>query len=140
MRIYTLQDWIAEKSGTGWYAYVKRLSANDTGLTGGHGAGIYIPEVMTRVAFPSIVRHDILNPDLIFKGTVDSHDLPSQNLRAIYYNSKFVEKLANGRDEQRITRWKQGVDYAPNRILKIPVRLQSLHSMTMVSEKEPKIS
>lgn len=113
MRIARLQEWIADKCEPRWYAYVKRLSANDTGLTGGHGSGIYIPAAVTGKAFPSILKRDEHNPDFYFKGQVNSHDLKVQDLRAIYYNSKFSEDKAGGRDEQRITRWKRGVDYAP---------------------------
>lgn len=113
MRIAKLQDWIADKCEPRWYAYVKRLSANDTGLTGGHGSGIYVPAAVTGKAFPSILKRDEHNPDYHFKGQVNSHDLAVQDLRAIYYNSKFSDNKRGGRDEQRITRWKQGVDYAP---------------------------
>ena len=113
LSILALQEWIADKKDDNWHAYVKRLSANDTGLTGGHGAGIYIPEDFTRLAFPSILRCDELNPSHVFHGQVDSHSLPAQELRIIYYNSKKAEKRKNGRNEQRITRWKQGVIYAP---------------------------
>lgn len=113
MSIARLQEWIADISEPRWYAYVKRLSANDTGLTGGHGSGIYIPAAVTGKAFPSILKRDEHNPDCYFKGQVSSHDLAVQDLRAIYYNSRFFEHRADGRDEQRITRWKQGVDYAP---------------------------
>ncbi|MFC1579158.1 type II restriction endonuclease [Pseudomonadota bacterium] len=113
MRIHKLQDWIADKSGPGWYAYVKRLSANDTGLTGGHGSGIYIPAEMTQKAFPSLLANHQLNPDVYFMGRVDSHDMEVQDLRAIYYNSRVVERRLNGRNEQRITHWKKNVDYAP---------------------------
>lgn len=113
MRISKLQDWIADKSEPRWHAYVKRLSANDTGLTGGHGSGIYIPATVAGKAFPSILKHDQHNPDCYVKGQVNSHDLEVQDLRAIYYNSKFSQQIPGGRDEQRITRWKQGVEYAP---------------------------
>ncbi|MFV8780909.1 type II restriction endonuclease [Microbulbifer sp. SA54] len=113
MSVSKLQEWIGEKQGSSWHAYVKRLSANDTGLTGGHGAGIYIPHEFSRLAFPSIFTNDEANPSVICQGQVQSHDLPSQYLRVIYYNSKRSENKRNGRDEQRITRWKQGVEYAP---------------------------
>lgn len=113
MSIEKLHSWISEKSGSEWFAYVKRLSANDTGATGGHGSGIYIPSIFTEKAFPSLMNKHDHNPDHFFPGQIDSHDLEVQELRAIYYNSKFSEKKKNGRDEQRITRWKQGVDYAP---------------------------
>jgi len=108
-----LQIWITSKASPDWFAYVKRLSANDTGASGGHGSGIYIPSTVTERVFPSLLDRDTHNPDYLFKAQVDSHDLEIQELRAIYYNSKFSENRANGRDEHRITRWKQGVDYAP---------------------------
>ncbi|EFD4952123.1 hypothetical protein F2N28_20270, partial [Escherichia coli] len=31
-----LQDWLLDKVGGNNYLYIKRLSANDTGATGGH--------------------------------------------------------------------------------------------------------
>lgn len=113
MKENNLQQWISDKSESGWYAYIKRLSANDTGATGAHGSGIYIPSAVTEKAFPSIMNRKASNPDYYFKGQIDSHELEVQDLRAIYYNSKFYQNKPNGRDEQRITRWKQGVDYAP---------------------------
>ena len=38
-----LQDWLLDKVGGNNYLYIKRLSANDTGATGGHQVGVYIP-------------------------------------------------------------------------------------------------
>lgn len=108
-----LQDWLNEKSGPNWYAYVKRLSANDTGATGGHQAGVYVPKPVMDKAFPSIQTTDVHNPDYLFNAQVESHGLEVQELRAIYYNSKRSQNKKDGRDEQRITRWNTGVDYTP---------------------------
>lgn len=108
-----LQDWLEHKSDAGWYAYIKRLSANDTGATGGHQAGIYVPKSVMENAFPSIQRVDVENPDYLFAAQVESHDLEVQELRAIYYNSKRSQNKKGGRNEQRITRWSTGVDYTP---------------------------
>ena len=39
-----LQDWLASVSGVEWVWFAKRLSANDTGATGGHQVGLYLPK------------------------------------------------------------------------------------------------
>lgn len=44
-----LKVWLDKASGDGWVWYAKRLSANDSGATDSHQAGIYIPK---HVAFP----------------------------------------------------------------------------------------
>lgn len=49
-----LQDWLLDKVGGNNYLYIKRLSANDTGATGGHQVGIYIPSGIVAELFPSI--------------------------------------------------------------------------------------
>jgi hypothetical protein len=108
-----LAQWISEHSTSSWYAYIKRLSANDTGATGGHQSGIYIPHQVMESAIPSINRVDEKNPDYMFSARVDSHNLGTQELRAIYYNSRLSENKKNGRNEPRITQWKQQGNYAP---------------------------
>ncbi len=38
------RDWFSVLAAdSNWYVYIKRLSANDTGATGSHQVGIYIP-------------------------------------------------------------------------------------------------
>lgn len=37
------RNWLLEIAGGNFFVYIKRLSANDTGATGGHQAGLYIP-------------------------------------------------------------------------------------------------
>ncbi len=114
--IAKLEDWLHGKSDNKWYAYIKRLSGNDTGLTGGHQVGVYVPRAVMAATFPSIQRTDLKNPDYLFEGHVDSHNLGVQELRAIYYNTKHYEHRSNGRDEQRITRWSTGVSATPLQI------------------------
>ena len=92
-----------------WVLYIKRLSANDTGLTGGHQVGVYIPREAGKQFLPGIQRIDTKNPELFITTRVDSHSLPEQTVRAVYYNNKHSENVKNGRDEQRLTQWKTGV-------------------------------
>lgn len=106
----SVSEWMSEKSSSEWWVYVKRLSANDTGLTGGHQVGVYIPKEVLAHVFPALNRTDILNPDHHLKACVKSHSLPEQTLRAIYYNGKFHGKT---RDEKRITRWNSDVNGSP---------------------------
>ncbi|MGE4519059.1 MAG: type II restriction endonuclease [Desulfobacteraceae bacterium] len=87
---------------------VKRLSGNDTGLTGSHQAGIYFPRVFFEKATPEICKTECYNPEVF----IDECFFPAQDdsiygLRAIYYNSKyFPEKgLKKPYDEFRLTKW-----------------------------------
>jgi type II restriction enzyme len=93
------------------YVFIKRLSGNDTSLTGGHQSGIYFPDMVMNSLFPSIQRRDIKNPDCLFTAEVRSHGVPEQEIRAVYYNGKFVD--GGTRNEKRLTRWKLGVGYTP---------------------------
>lgn len=106
-----LQEWIANKANHSWRIFIKRLSANDTGASGGHQAGIYIPAMVMKECFPEIQTFKTLNPSKEFPAKVDSHDSNEHILRAIYYNSK---KFGSGtRNEQRITRWATGYKDTP---------------------------
>lgn len=87
---------------------VKRLSGNDTGLTGGHQVGLYIPATFVKVAIPEICTHARKNPDTRFNVYFPNVDLLRENVRAVYYNGKHIalpgEKRST-RDEFRITQW-----------------------------------
>jgi len=108
--IEDIKQWLESKTGD-WKLYLKRLSSNDTGLTGGHQVGVYVPMGVMRHVFPQLQQVDILNPKYIFNARVESHVLPEQELCATYYNSK---ALGTGtRNEQRITRWNTGVTGNP---------------------------
>ncbi len=111
-RTLEIQEWL-ESFDPEWIFYIKRLSANDTGLTGGHQVGIYIPKDAGLRFLPEIQRIGIKNPEAHLSATVDSHALPEQTIRAIYYNNKHSEKVKNGRDEQRLTQWKKGIGETP---------------------------
>jgi hypothetical protein len=105
-----LERWLRQLDES-WFVYVKRLSSNDTGLTGSHQVGIYLPKAVMERVFPGIQRVDVENPDYLFPARIVSHNLPEQELRAIYYNNK--PRNTGTRNEQRITRWNTGVAGSP---------------------------
>jgi hypothetical protein len=91
-----------------WYYAVKRLSGNDTGLTGGHQSGVYLPRWFFEYAIPSICRKDIHNPrEVVSEVDFVNEDTIVKNVQAIYYNSKFHPTLGLKKkyDEFRITGW-----------------------------------
>ena len=89
------QDWtlVYSQGATVWYA--KRLSANDTQASGGHQAGPYITRNFVLDVFPSMDRHNAVNPEKWFGLHIDSHR-ESILARAIWYNQ-------GTRNEARIT-------------------------------------
>jgi hypothetical protein len=102
MALRDLSGWLDEFSGPERILFAKRLSANDTGATGGHGAGPYIPmEFLFRVV-PAINRTDIKNPDAQLDLAIDSHP-DRRRVRAIYYNNRFHGNPKGGRNEARLT-------------------------------------
>ena len=98
MTAETLRRWIDERfadPSARWY--LKLLSANDTGLTGGHQAGPYIPKQVIFSLLPELRELRDPNPWV----AVPSRVLPegySAETRAIWYNQKT-------RNESRITGW-----------------------------------
>ncbi|WP_276526072.1 EcoRII N-terminal effector-binding domain-containing protein, partial [Enterobacter hormaechei] len=98
-------NWLLEIAGGNYFVYIKRLSANDTGATGGHQVGLYIPSGIVEKLFPSINHTRELNPSVFITAHVSSHDCPDSEARAIYYNSRHFGKTRN---EKRITRWGRG--------------------------------
>lgn len=109
--IQKVAEWLEEIKVTNCLFYAKRLSGNDTGATKSHQAGIYFPNKVMADVFPEIDRIDIHNPDHFFKAIVDSHSLPEQELRVIYYNGK--PRGDGTRNEKRITRWKETTESTP---------------------------
>ena len=87
-----------------WYA--KRLSGNDTGLTGAHQAGPYVPKDFAAAALPEIATTRAFNPTVEIPCIVASHGI-EKNVKAKYYNSKFFpgRGLKKKYDEFRLTRW-----------------------------------
>lgn len=98
-------NWLLEIAGGNYFVYIKRLSANDTGATGGHQVGLYIPSPIVERLFPSINHTRELNPSVFLNAHVSSHGCPDSQARAIYYNSRHFGKTRN---EKRITRWGKG--------------------------------
>lgn len=76
--------------------FAKRLSANDTGASGAHQVGIYLPNNVAFQLSPRL-KTGGTNPDTIFEADVLSHGVAREN-RLTWYNQKT-------RDECRITRW-----------------------------------
>jgi len=80
--------------------FEKILSANDTGETGGHQAGILVPKTNPELLdFLPELEDGIKNPDAL----LDCCDEDGQwwRFRFIYYNNKFYDGTRN---EYRITR------------------------------------
>ncbi|NEG64338.1 restriction endonuclease [Pantoea agglomerans] len=105
MSMSVFHNWLSEIAGGNYFVYIKRLSANDTGATGGHQVGLYIPSAIVEKLFPSINHTRELNPSVFLTAHVSSHDCPDSQARAIYYNSRHFGKTRN---EKRITRWGSG--------------------------------
>ncbi|BDS05554.1 type II restriction endonuclease [Oceaniferula spumae] len=95
---------ILNTEGYKWIA--KRLSGNDTGLTGGHQAGVYFPRMFFEKFIPEVNTTECHNPRVNFPCYMPQCDIKT-DLRAIYYNSKhFPEKgLKKKYDEFRLTGW-----------------------------------
>ena len=85
-------NWLLEIACENYFVYIKRLSANDTGATGGHQVGLYIPSGIVEKLFPSINHTRELNPSVFLTAHVSSHDCPDSEARAIYYNSRHFGK------------------------------------------------
>jgi hypothetical protein len=81
-------------------SYEKVLSANDTGITGGHMGGILIPKTETGLIalFPKLDPKEY-NPS-VFINIYDTNGT-SHKLRFVYYNNKLHGK--GTRNEYRLT-------------------------------------
>jgi len=94
-----------DRHGMVWF--IKRLSGNDTGLTGGHQSGLYIPRDFAELVAPEVCRKDRYNPEVFIKSCyMPNADFTAENVRVVYYNSKhFPERnLKKKYDEFRMTR------------------------------------
>ena len=90
-----------------YFWLVKRLSGNDTGITGGHQAGIYVPRQFMNVIVPSIVTTRKLNPTKEIQCYFPSQDFLKPNIQAKYYNNKYFQEQdkKKTRNEFRFTQW-----------------------------------
>jgi len=86
---------------------IKRLSGNDTGITGGHQSGIYVPRQFMEVVVPGIVTTEEYNPTQEISCYIPSHDCMKLGIQAKYYNNKYFPdmELKKKYDEFRMTRW-----------------------------------
>lgn len=86
---------------------VKRLSGNDTGLTGGHQAGIYLPRQFFEKVLPEINTTKSYNPRVSIECLLPVNGADVTTLSAIFYNSKFFpeRKLKKKYNEFRLTGW-----------------------------------
>lgn len=97
-----LVRWFADISGKQWLWYTRYLSANDTGATGAHQVGLYLPKFAFGTLFPSAASSLALNPSVTFPATVEGGDM-TRPVRAVWYNNR---TLGQGtRNECRITGW-----------------------------------
>jgi len=92
-------EWF-EQLGEEWTVFAKRLSGNDTGLTGGHQVGFYLPKEVAFTVMWELEGPLGTNPDLLLETAIDSHG-ESRTVRATWYNR-------GTRDEVRLTRWGGG--------------------------------
>ena len=81
------------------HAIEKVLSANDTGETGGHQAGICVPKDSNILSFFPVLNAKLKNPREVLDITDDSGRVWS--FAFIYYNSRF---FGGTRNEYRLTR------------------------------------
>ncbi len=104
------QSWIADKNSSEWLIYVKRLSGNDTGITGSHQVGVFLPKEVVSSVLPSLTTTSIKNPEMYISARVSSQGFPEQSIRGVYYNNKFH---GGTRNEHRLTQWNTDVKKNP---------------------------
>lgn len=106
MALCDLTDWLDDQSRPDRIWFLKRLSANDTGQSGGHQVGFYLPKPMVFDLFPSMnVQQPTENLDAFFTIWIDSH-VQYADARVIWYNNRYWQqpKPKHPRDEMRVTR------------------------------------
>lgn len=79
---------------------LKRLSANDTGQTGAHQVGLYLPKAVAFSIAPQLAAH-VLNPKQELVLRLISHNQVNKPVLTYYNNRLFGQT----RDECRITRF-----------------------------------
>ena len=92
-----LADWTAECQTLGGYWFAKRLSANDTGASGSHQVGLYVPKEIAFRIFPELTSSGDRNPESSVRVVAGSHSHET-TCRMVWYRG-------GTRDETRITRW-----------------------------------
>lgn len=100
-----LTRWLAAVDSGGGKLYLKRLSGNETQLTGSHQAGIYVPNEVAFDLFPTLNNPTDVNPREPLQAVLASHLMPEQDVNLIWYNSRISQGNRKGRNECRITGW-----------------------------------
>lgn len=96
--------WMDSVSDRGWLWFIKRLSSNDTYLTGANQAGQAVPNRHAFQIFPSLwERRTDRNPRVSFDARIDSHQ-STASPEFIYYNNKTWSPTGT-RNECRMTNW-----------------------------------
>lgn len=109
MALADLSDWLDEQTSADRVWFLKRLSANDTGLTGGHQVGIYAPNNLMFDLFPSLnVRTPTDNMKAFFNVYIDSHMQLAEDVRVTWWN-KGLRDTQSRKNECHITRLGQTV-------------------------------
>lgn len=87
----SIEELLSEFDTEKWSWICKRLSGNDTGLSGGHQSGIYIPRWFAKEAFHEICITNEYNPSINLSQVfyIDQGIIERAKPRAIYYNNKF---------------------------------------------------
>lgn len=94
----SLEDWLSGMSAGERVVVLKRLSANDSGQTGGHQAGFYMPLATAFSISPELQEHR-LNPKRTFTFDLVSHSQTSSP-SLTYYNNRL---FGGTRNECRVT-------------------------------------
>lgn len=99
MPVMELQDWISEYARAGCLWFAKRLSGNDTGLTGSHQDGPLVARSALFAAFPSLQDTARRVTDVQLDFFTDSH-ARYDRARAVWYWSKTEGRITRiGRSE-----------------------------------------
>ena len=96
MSLQEFKIWLDQIHKPEYFWFAKRLSANDTGLTGGHQVGFYLPTEVGFKIFPGF-RGKEANPKRKFKTVTESHGYP-KDVQATWWNQKT-------RNEIHVTQW-----------------------------------
>ena len=92
-----LKDWLTEHLSSDPSLLVKRLAGDDTFANGVH-SGICLPKKLFRRSFPELLNRDVLNPEVQFDLSIDSHRYRSL-ARAVWQNDSCH---GGARDEVRL--------------------------------------
>lgn len=88
MPVTDLPTWFDDFANEGKRWFIKRLSSNDTGLSGGHQSGPLIAKQFLFNQFPALNDKSVRCPTLSFTMYVDSHSEIYEDAQAKWYWSK----------------------------------------------------